>query len=248
MPTSKCSFIAMESRNGAVLITGGAKRLGLAMAAETLAMGLDVVIHYRSDRRAAQTWLARHPPSRKRVHFLQSDLTPDTAASLVDEARTLVPRLVGLVNNASTFTGGNLSDLSHLRAALDTNLLVPAALAEQFRRRAKRGWVINITDAHAFPLNRNYQNYRVSKLFLEELTRQQAFLFAPAIRVNAIAPGAILPSRGASRADFARLARAVPLGRTGGLADLRAAFAFLVRSPSVTGQTVFVDGGWHLLA
>ena len=244
---SECNFGSM--RKGAqpsVLITGGAKRLGLALAAEALSLGLDVVIHYRRERHEALCWLRRECAAKSRVLFVKANLRPQDAAALVDRALRLKPGLVGLVNNASVFAPGDLSDQEHLRATLDSNALVPAALAEAFRHRVRRGWIVNVTDARVAPLNRTYQNYRISKLLLQELTRQQAFRYAPDVRVNAIAPGAILPAAGTSRSAFRRLARHIPLGRTGDLGAVRQAFAYLVQAEHVTGQTMYVDGGWHL--
>jgi NAD(P)-dependent dehydrogenase (short-subunit alcohol dehydrogenase family) len=164
----------------------------------------------------------------------------------VEQAQSMCRRLVGLVNNASLFTPGNLADPAHLAALLESNALVPAALAAAFAARARSGWIVNITDANIKAPNRTWQNYRISKLLLEELTRQQAFLCAPRFRVNAIAPGAILPASGSSAASFRALADRIPLRRTGSLADIRAAFAGLLSAPYVTGQVLYVDGGRHV--
>jgi NAD(P)-dependent dehydrogenase (short-subunit alcohol dehydrogenase family) len=91
-----------------------------------------------------------------------------------------------------------------------------------------------------------YQNYRISKLLLEEITRQQALLYAPAIRVNAIAPGAMLPSEG-NEAYFATLSEKIPLRSTGDLRSLTDAYSFLIKNHYITGQVLRVDGGWGLI-
>jgi pteridine reductase len=237
----------MELAHPAVLVTSGTKRLGLALAKQALAMGMDVVLHYRSHTREANSWLSRNPSMRTRVALLQASLSPANAAEVIAQARGCCRTLVGLVNNAAVFTRGNLSDSDHLQNTLTTNAIVPAALTAAFAGAVDSGWVVNVTDARVDAPNRNYQNYRVSKLLLTELTRQQAFLYAPAVRVNAIAPGAILPAAGASRTEFDRLSRQVPMGRTGTLADIAEGFACLVRGDYLTGQVLFVDGGSHLV-
>jgi len=107
------------------------------------------------------------------------------------------------------------------------------------------GWIINITDARAHHISKKYQNYRVSKLFLDEITRQQAYLYAPAIRVNAIAPGAILPADGHTE-DFSELPSLIPLAKTGDPARVRMAARLLIENDYITGGIIPVDGGWHL--
>lgn len=236
----------MKLKNPAVLITGGTRRLGLACAHEVLDLGFDVILHYRSRAREARAVLTRHPLLRERVRLVQQDLTPASSPDLIEKCRGMARRLIGLVNSASVFEKGDLNDVAHLSATLDTNALVPSALTAAFALQAGAGWVVHLTDAHIDGLNRTYQNYRVSKLLLTELTRQHAFLYAPGIRVNAIAPGAVLPASGTSRKEFAALGSHIPLGHTGSPADIRRALAYLIQGDYVTGQVLCVDGGWHL--
>jgi len=235
----------MKLRNPTVLITGASGRLGFALARQSLAMGMDVVIHYRSSDNPARQWLEKHPALARRTVLLRQDLENDPAG-LVDRCAALASRLVGLVNNASQFTRGNLHDPGHLLRTLTVNALTPALLSEQFFRQVRRGWIVNITDAHIRPFNANYQNYRLSKLLLEELTRQSASLYAPHVRVNAIAPGAILPAKGTTRAGFRAPGLQAPLEKNPRVESFLTAYRFFVENTDVTGQTVFVDGGRHL--
>jgi hypothetical protein len=232
-------------KSKAVLITGGAKRLGLALTRTSLSMGLAVVAHYRSSNEELEEWLQPRPRERSRVHFVRAELTTETEALMarVDE---LPVELVGLVNNASIYTTGNLDDAEGFASVLTINALSPLALARHFRKRVRKGWIVNITDAHIDPIDHEHQNYRIAKHLLGELTVQLASLYAPAVRVNAIAPGAMLPAPGQPREDFDRLAGQIPLRRTGSLEDLQRAYEYLVRSDYVTGQVLYVDGGWHL--
>lgn len=235
----------MSRKPEAVLITAGTKRLGFHIAKASLALGYSVILHYRSSDRTARHWLQRHPEYASRVHFLQQDLTTHPE-SLIEAALDLPCRLTGLVNNASLFSRGDLSDCIHLRSMLDIHLLVPAVLGTTFADHIRKGWIITITDALAGRTNVAWQNYRMSKLFLEELTRQQALRFAPELRVNAIAPGAVLPSSETGTAAFRNLATLIPLRKTTPVAAITDAYRFLISTTSCTGQIIRIDGGWSL--
>lgn len=237
----------MIKKNNAVLITAGTKRIGYHLSKKSLSLGLDVIAHYRSSRGTLARWLSRHPEFRGNVHFLQADLT-DSPETLFEKISSLPVTLIGLVNNASIFSKGNLSDPDHFRRMLEIHLIVPLYLGKSFSSNGRNGWIINITDAVINKPNSNFQNYRISKLFLEELTRQQAFLYAPDIRVNAIAPGAMLPSHFNGSSALKSLEKKIPLHKTGNITSLLEAFSFLVYNTSCTGQIIAVDGGWHLIS
>jgi NAD(P)-dependent dehydrogenase (short-subunit alcohol dehydrogenase family) len=233
----------LSSHSGTVLITGAAKRLGLEFAVKCLDMGFDLVLHYRSEKKAAERRLG--PRLRARVAFLQADLA-DPSRDIVLDALSLRGDLIGLINNASAFTPGSISDPHHFHAMLAINAFAPLRLGNSFHAHVKRGWIVNIADAHIRGDNLRFQNYRLSKRLLEDLTRQMALAYAPRIRVNAIAPGAILPSGHRPPGHFRALARSIPLRRTGDLPSLRRALEYLIDNEYVTGQSLFVDGGWHL--
>jgi pteridine reductase len=229
-------------KNEAVLITGGTKRLGLELAIRTLDMGMAVIIHYRSDYQNAAYLQDKY---KDRVFFIKADLL-ENPEELMESTVALPVKLVGLVNNASVFTEGDLSDTRQLKTILNVNTLAPVMLADRFSRIADQGWIINITDANVSSLNIRFMNYRISKLFLEELTRQQAFLYAPKIRVNAIAPGAMLPSDKKEDLSFGSVSKKIPLGFTEDLQQLADTYTFLVKNRYITGETIRVDGGLHL--
>lgn len=230
-----------------VLITAGTKRLGLRFAQTTIEMGYNVIIHYRTSSGAARQWLYRNPSLEGRVFFIQHDLESSPEA-VIKRAMELPCTLIGLVNNASLFSKGDLCDLSHLQQMMGIHCIIPARLGTYFYETIGKGWIINITDAIIDRPNLAYQNYRISKLFLRELTRQQAVRFAPSIRVNALAPGALMPSNGTTQKDFRSLAQNIPLKKTGAVASLMDAYRFLVNDHYCTGQTISVDGGWNLTA
>jgi NAD(P)-dependent dehydrogenase (short-subunit alcohol dehydrogenase family) len=231
-----------SQKNKSVLITGAADRIGLELAKECLDMGYHTVIHYRTSAEPAQSIFN----SDKRVTFIQAELT-ESPEKFMDDARNLsIPPLVGLVNNAAIFQRGDMSDPNHFSDMLAVNALTPLKLSAEFAKSAKNGWIINISDAHTRPKSKNYQNYRVSKLFLDEITQQLAYLYAPSIRVNAIAPGAILPSAEESQDEFYDLSKTIPIEKIGAPRNIRHAMRFLIENDYVTGTIINVDGGWHL--
>lgn len=239
-------FPVMNRQPEAVLITAGTKRLGSHLAKATLLMGYSVILHYRTSNRSMVRWLDRNPRFRNRTFFICHELS-ESPEQVIDEALALPCMLRGLVNNASLFSSGDLLDHNHLQKMLNIHLHVPFRLGNAFYRGAGEGWIINITDAHLNRPSTAYQNYRMSKLFLQELTRQQALLFAPSVRVNALAPGAILPSSAMSRKEFQDLSQQIPLGTTGQVSSLVEGYAFLIKNRYCTGQTLMIDGGWHLI-
>jgi len=228
----------------AVIITGAADRIGLELAKECLDLGYRVVIHYRTSAEPAKSVFSGDT----RVTFIQADLaeSPEAPELFMGGAASLPLALTGLINNAAVFEEGDISDPAHFDRVLAVNALTPLRLSAAFAKSAGSGWIINITDAYIRPKSKKYQNYRVSKLFLEEITRQQAYLYAPGIRVNAIAPGAILPAACETPESFDGLKRNIPLNRTGDTAHLRQALRLLVENDYITGGVIPVDGGWGL--
>lgn len=234
----------MRKKNCAVLITAATKRIGLALTKQSLQMGFSVIAHYRSTASPLCRWLKKNPVYADKVHLIQYDLHHDPLL-LLERCQALPVQLTGLVNNASVFTEGNLHQVDHLLDILAINTAVPLVLAQRFSSIVSQGWIINIVDADT-GYSVRFQNYRISKLFLTELTRQQALTYGPALRVNAIAPGAILPSANNDRAFFQRLRETVPLRKTGDIPSLMKAYVYLVENNSVTGQVMYVDNGKHL--
>ncbi|MDR2692971.1 MAG: SDR family oxidoreductase [Chitinispirillales bacterium] len=224
------------------VITGASDRIGFELAKECLDLGYYAVIHYRTSPEPAASVFSGDG----RVAFIQADLTESPEKFIADVKKLRVPPLAGLINNASLFEAGDMSAPDHFDRTLTVNALTPLRLSAAFAKSAGSGWIINITDAHIRSKSRKYQNYRVSKLFLEEITRQQACLYAPAIRVNAIAPGAILPAAGETRESFDYLIKNIPMNRTGAPAHIRQALRFLVENDYVTGSVIPIDGGLGL--
>lgn len=235
----------MESK--AILITGASKRIGLQFAKTALDMGYTVIIHYRSPLADTQKKQLFNKQLYNKVFYIQHDLI-EQPQKLLDKILSLPVKLEGLVNNASVFSEGNITDISHFESLLRVNFMAPLQLSQRFSEIVNKGWIINITDSNIKKYNRHFQNYRLTKLFLEELTRQQASQYAPDIRVNGIAPGAILPSNEKDERYFEYISEKIPLGRTGNLQSLMNAFKFLVQTTFVTGEVIKIDGGLNLVS
>jgi pteridine reductase len=233
----------MNSQKKTIIITGATKRLGLLFAKKSLSMGYSVIIHYRSEIGAELYSLKDQNPDD--IAFIQLDLLSNPEI-LVKKARDESDTIIGLVNNASVFTQGNLGDPSDFMEKFTINTLAPMRCSAAFYKDVKNGWIINITDANIKRSNITYQNYRISKLFLEEITRQQALTFAPGVRVNAIAPGAMLPAQHETEL-FSSLRDSVPLKSVGNTNSLMNSYEFLINNDYLTGQIIHVDGGWGLL-
>ena len=232
------------------LITGSARRIGAAIARALHAAGYDLALHYRHSRGdidALATELERARPGS--TLLVQAELAEfDRLPELV--ARTLgrFGRLDALVNNASAFhptVFGNTTP-AQWDALFAANVRAPFFLAQAaaMHLRAARGAIVNLSDIYAERPLRDHAVYAMSKAALAHMTRALALELAPEVRVNAIAPGAILwPEHGDGAAQAAILAR-TPLGRIGSAGDIAETTRWLLQDADyITGQTLRVDGG-----
>jgi NAD(P)-dependent dehydrogenase (short-subunit alcohol dehydrogenase family) len=231
------------------LVTGAAKRLGRAIATALAAEGVHVVVHYRSSRQEAESLCAALSTIGARAFAVHADLgDPAQAALLVERASALAGPLDILVNNASVFPADTLAELSFPRLAdtLRSNAWAPFVLARSLAQQTQRGDVIQLLDTRIGSVDLRHASYLLSKELLAVLTRMLALDLAPGIRVNAVAPGPMLPPPGGTERDLAPLGAATPLRRVGRPADIANAVLMLLRSDYITGEIVHVDGGAHL--
>jgi len=232
------------------LVTGGARRLGRAIVRGLAADGAHVVVHYGTSSQAAQGLADEVGAGGGRAFTLQADLTAGAEVDgLVGRTVALAGRLDLLINNASVFGAGRLVDLEPgaLAENLQVNAWAPLALARGLAALGRPAQVVNLLDTRiAAPADPDHLAYYLSKRTLADVTRLLALDLAPGIRVNAVAPGAVLAPADAPPGYLDGLAASLPLGRAGGVQDVVAALRFLVTSPFVTGQVIFVDGGQHL--
>lgn len=231
------------------LITGAAKRLGRATALALAREGVNVVVHYRSSHEEAQRTASALHEIGVEAWILVSDLEdPAQVDQLVQRAVDAAGHIDILVNNASIFGPSRLSDFSveHLASNIQVNAMAPLQLARSFVAKQAEGTIVNLLDARVAHFDSLHAAYHLSKRMLLDLTRMMALEFAPQVRVNAVAPGLILPPPGQNEAYMQRLASANPLQRPGHTKAVTQAIVFLLESDFVTGQVIFVDGGYHL--
>ena len=233
------------------LVTGGARRIGRAIALALGAHGMDVAVHYGSAKREADETVAELKGTGARARAFQADLRlAETPAMLLRDVLAEFGALDVLVNSAAVMertpfgetTSQQWDDILALN--LRAPFLLSQAAAPELKRR--RGQIINIADLAAFETWPGYIPHGISKGGIVQLTRALARVLAPEIRVNAVAPGTVLMPDGWSEEDSARLDRTTPLGRNGSPADVTQAVLYLLDAGYVTGETVIVDGGRHV--
>jgi pteridine reductase len=250
MPESNSSSLQSKC----ALVTGAARRIGAVIASRLHAEGAKVAIHYRGSTQAATELCARLNAERENsAEIFQADLNDaQQLDSLVQKVLQWSGQIDVLVNNASSFyptpmgaiTGKQWDDL------VGSNFKAPLFLAQAAMPalRSTAGCIVNIVDIHAQRPLRNHVVYSAAKAGLAMLTRSLAKELAPSVRVNGVAPGAILwPEDDMSREIKGKIIAAVPLARQGLPADIADAVVFLTRDAHyVTGQIISVDGGRSL--
>lgn len=235
-------------RQRVAIVTGGAVRVGRAMSLGLAAAGFDVAVAYRSSAAAAERLGPEIEALGRRMHAVHVDLTRAEAAEiLVAETRAAFGRLDVVVNSAASFQNVPLLDVDadEWDRVMDLNVraahLVVRAAAPLLREA--RGCVVNITDLSAWQAWSEYPHHAVSKAALAHLTRVQARSLAPDVRVNAIAPGAVLPPDDWPDERWTALAERAVLQRTGSPDDVVQALLYLIDASFVTGHVLPVDGG-----
>lgn len=239
-----------------ILVTGASRRLGRAIALALAESSSHVALHHRASEEDAQETARLVRERGAEADVFAADLS--SIGDTLDLAARVVERfgpIDVLVNNASAFypTPLDETDPEALARAADefhavhvrAPLLLTRALLPGMRARGG-GCVVNLTDAALDAPRARFAPYLASKAALEAMTRSLARELAPEVRVNAVAPGAILPPPGASAEEAKRIARRVPAGRMGTPEELAAAVVFCVRGPGfVSGATIRVDGAQY---
>jgi len=254
-------YVMMSANNTApktALVTGAAARIGASIAEALHARGCDVLLHYNSSQEAARRLADRLNTARSNSAFLVSAelSSPAGVEHLAGETRSRFSRLDILVNNASRFysTLPGETQAWQWDDLLNSNLRGPYFLVQSLlgELRAAQGAVINLVDVHAERPMRGHAVYSISKAGMAMMTRALATELGPEIRVNGVAPGAILwpeneqpegSKQGGRQAIISRTA----LGRIGEPSDIASAVCYLaLDAPYVTGQILAVDGGRSL--
>jgi len=244
---------------GVALVTGGARRLGRAIALELAAQGWDVAVHCHRSVDEAEALATQIRAAGRRAAVLRADLADEGAtAQLIAACTAALGVPTCLVNNASLFQYDVATSFSY--ASLDThmrtNVAAPLLLARELHKALgaagttaaePRGVVINLLDQKLDNLNPDFLSYTLSKSALQTATVQLAQALAPRLRVVGVAPGITLVSGEQSEQSFRRAHRVTPLGQSSTPEDIAQAVAYLAQARAVTGTTLYVDGGQHLM-
>lgn len=235
-----------------VLITGAAKRIGEALTHHFAQRGWEVIIHCNNSRGDADR-LSTHLRNLfedRQFPVIAADFSDPVSASdaIFSELRILNLCPEVLINSASVFNPGLLADTSytHLRRQMAVNFEAPFMLMKAFRQYCKKGCIVNILDTRVTSNDSRHAAYTLSKKVLMHLTEMAGLEWAPEIRVNAVAPGAVLPPPGQDETYLKDVVAGTPLKQAVSPGDLADAVWFLVNNGTITGQIIYCDGGAHL--
>ena len=237
---------------GTVLITGAAIRLGAAIARRLAASGWRVIIHYHRSAGAAAALSAEIVGTGRWARAIQADLARrDDVESLIERCRQAHGRIDCLINNAAAFAYDDISTVTwdSFHGLIASNLAAPVLLSRYFAAqfdRSEGGCIINLLDQKIGNLNPDFLSYTLSKIALGGLTEMLAMALAPRVRVNAVAPGLTLISGKQTKASFERAWQATPMGRSSTPDEIARTVEFILGMPSMTGETIFIDGGESL--
>ncbi len=248
----------MELAGKVVLVTGGAVRIGAGICRALARQGAHLAIHCHHSRQAADELCAELATETVAAVVPGALDTPDGAPRLIDATISALGQIDVLINNAAIFNKTSLLDTTPavLQHELAVNALVPIELTRAFAQAhlaprpasgAATGCVINLLDRRIACPQQGELPYQLSKRLLAEFTTLAALELAPRIRVNGVAPGAVLPPPGLDEDYLQDAAGPAPLQSRCRPEDVAAAVACLLAQDAITGQTLFVDGGQHLL-
>ncbi len=234
-----------------IIITGGATRIGAAIAKKLSGPGKEIVIHYKSSKLNAERLKKELSKNLTKVYLIKSDLSKETdIKKIVKFAKSKLKYFDCLINNASLFENDKLENFTtdSWEHHLKVNLRAPALLSKEFSKntRGKNNNIINIIDQRVFKLTPYFFSYTISKSGLYTLTKTSAMSLAPNIRVNGIAPGPTLKNKRQSEKHFRKQYMATPLKRQVDVKQICNAVDFFIKNISITGQVISVDSGQSL--
>lgn len=234
------------------IVTGSGSKLGREIAIGLARQGYSIVLHYfHSEQAAHQTAEAIRNLSQQAV-LIQADLTrEDSIHKMFDEISSLAGGLDVLVNSASIMPASDIRTMTSLEwdAVMDLNVKAAWLCARKAARlmESRGGIIINMGDAGIRKTWMKYPAYLMSKAAIEMLTRLLARAYAPAVRVNAVAPGLVIPDTSFPAEEWDKLVDRLPMKRAAAPAEIVDAISFLIHHPYITGETIVVDGGYQLI-
>ncbi len=239
----------MEARK--IIITGGATRIGAAIAKKLSGKEIEILIHYNKSKSKAENLKKELQKKGSKVFLVRGDLSKEKDVNkIIKFAKSKLKFFDCLINNASLFENDKIENFTtdswgkHLR----TNLRTPALLSKMFARniKGKNNNIINIIDQRVFKLTPFFFSYTISKTGLYTLTKTSAMSLAPNIRVNGIAPGPTLKNERQSEKHFKKQYMATPLKRKVDVEQICSAVDFFIKNRSITGQVISIDSGQSL--
>ena len=234
-----------------IIITGGATRIGAAIAEKLSGPRKEIIIHFNKSKLKAENLKKKLSKKGTKVYLIKGDLSVEKDVNkIVKFSKSKLKYFDCLINNASLFENDKIENFTtdswgkHLR----TNLRTPALLSKEFAKniRGKNNNIINIIDQRVFKLTPHFFSYTISKTGLYTLTKTSAMSLAPNIRVNGIAPGPTIKNKRQSEKHFKKQYMATPLRRQVDVEQICNAVDFFIKNRSITGQVISVDSGQSL--
>ena len=239
----------MEARK--IIITGGATRIGAAIARKLSGFNKEILIHFNKSKLKAEKLKKELEVVGTKVYLAKGDLSKENdIKKIVKNAKSKLKYFDCLINNASLFENDKLESftIDSWDKHLKTNLRTPALLSKEFAKniKGKNNNIINIIDQRVFKLTPYFFSYTISKTGLYTLTKTSAMSLAPSIRVNGIAPGPTIKNQRQSEIHFRKQYLATPLKRQVDVEQICNAVDFFIKNIYITGQVLAIDSGQNL--
>jgi len=239
----------MEARK--IIITGGATRIGAAIAKKLSGPRVEIVLHYNKSKSKAEKLKKELNKNGSSVYLVKADLSKENdVEKIIKFSRLKLKYFDCLINNASIFENDKLENFTFKswNVHLNVNLKAPALLSKGFVKntRGRNNNIINIIDQRVFKLTPYFFSYTLSKTGLYTLTKTSAMSLAPKVRVNGIAPGPTIKNKRQSEKHFKKQYFATPLSRQVDVNEICSAVDFFIKNRSITGQVLAIDSGQSL--
>ena len=239
----------MEARK--IIITGGATRIGAAIAEKLSGPKKEIVIHYNRSKLKAENLKKKLQNYGSKIYLVKGDLSKEKDINkIIKIAKSKLKYFDCLINNASLFDNDKIENfkIDSWEKHMSTNLRAPAFLSKEFSKniRGKNNNIINIIDQRIFKLTPFFFSYTISKTGLYTLTKTSAMSLSPNIRVNGIAPGPTIKNKRQSEKHFKKQYLATPLKRQVDVKEICNAVDFFIKNSSITGQVLAIDSGQNL--
>ena len=239
----------MEARK--IIITGGATRIGAAIAKKLSGPNKEILIHFNKSKTKAEILKKQLEKNNTKVYLVKGDLSKEKDINkILKVAKSKLKYFDCLINNASLFENDKLDNFTKnsWENHINTNLKAPASLSKGFSKNIKKGNnnIINIIDQRVFKLTPFFFSYTLSKTGLYTLTKTSAMSLSPNVRVNGIAPGPTIKNIRQSEKHFKKQYLATPLKRQVDVNEICNAVDFFIKNRSITGQVLAIDSGQNM--